>query len=207
MRRKKWRPTVSIPDFAMLSWESQVSQYPPFGEPGISYYKGVLDADLYVDCLLWRDDNGILRGILNHYPIKTEWEKVGNANIWVHPGWQGKGIGSALMDEAMKRYNLNLKQQRYSEAGARFIERYLKSLAIVLLFFFAACGGGEVTRDEAIKRARAKDSFGPQGAACIVDSTYKLTGSYDDKQPISGQTEELVGIAINRCINEFGLSR
>lgn len=126
MKRKHWRPEVSIPSWAMLSWASQANQYPPFGEAGISYFRGDLSEDLYVDCLLWRDDGGILRGILNHYPIKTSWEEVGNANVWVQPGWERRGIGTALITEALRRWTLDFTQQRYSPEGAALIEGLMR---------------------------------------------------------------------------------
>jgi GNAT superfamily N-acetyltransferase len=107
----------------LLSWESQVMQYPVVGEPGIGYFAGVVAGDLPpVDCLLWRDDQGLVRGILNHYPVNyAPYEMAGGVNIWVHPDWQRRGIGRALVTEAVTRWGeINVEQQRFSEAGAAF---------------------------------------------------------------------------------------
>ena len=126
MKHKHWSPEVTIPDWAMLSWESQANQYPPFGEPGVSYFKGDLPSGNYVDCLLWRDQGGILRGILNHYPFKSKWEEIGNINVWVQPGHRRQGIATALMEEAMNRWPIDMRQQRYSAEGAALVERLMR---------------------------------------------------------------------------------
>ena len=102
----------------VYSWASQARQYPPMGKPGISYFPGVTDRGT-IDCLLWRDDNRRLRGILNHYPFDVPgFEEAGNVNIWVHPGWQRKGIGTALVREAQRRWTIDLTRQRFTTAGA-----------------------------------------------------------------------------------------
>jgi GNAT superfamily N-acetyltransferase len=135
VKRKAWRPRVTIHPRMAFAWESQAPQYPPFGPAGISYFKGVtfkdngLPDDFYVDCLLWRDEAGVLRGILNHYPMGHTLEEKGNVNIWVQPGWQGRGIGTALAREAMRRWPLNLKQQRFTPSGAKLAEKLLREAA------------------------------------------------------------------------------
>lgn len=114
------------------SWESQARQYAYKDTPGIGFERhsvGQLGALDQVDCLLWRDDNGVLRGILNHYPTDSEWEKAGNVNLWVDPGWQRRGIATALLAAAMKRWTINLKQQRYTDDGILFILAFVKQAA------------------------------------------------------------------------------
>ncbi len=72
-----------------LSWEGQAEQYPPAGEPGIGYFAGDAGFAQPVDCLLWRDETGALRGILNHYPVDMPpWEQAGNLTVLVQPGWR-----------------------------------------------------------------------------------------------------------------------
>ncbi|MCU1592139.1 MAG: hypothetical protein JWP11_3395 [Frankiales bacterium] len=121
---------VPHPDLAegpRHSWESQVVQYPEDGPPGVSYFAGEVPGGLPVDCLLWRDEDGALRGILNHYPQDYGLEKAGNVNLWVQPGYYGRGIATALALEVRRRWpDLDRQQQRYTEAGARFLQSYLK---------------------------------------------------------------------------------
>lgn len=121
-RQRDWSPAVSIPVWAMLDWAGQAEQYPPFGPPGISYFPGPLPSGNVVDCLLWRDEGGILRGILNHYPFESRWEKIGNVNVWVAPGHQRQGIGTRLVEEAMNRWPIDFQQQRYSAEGVALYE-------------------------------------------------------------------------------------
>jgi GNAT superfamily N-acetyltransferase len=117
--------SVVIPDDRMLGWETQARQYPQHGQAGIAYYRGDLKDGTWVDCLLARNRRGALVGILNHYPHATHWERVGNVNVWVHPRRRGRGTASALMDEAMRRWNINLSRQHYSVSGLAWIERFI----------------------------------------------------------------------------------
>lgn len=115
----EFKPT--IPQDQLYSWGSQVCQYPYKGEPGISYQEGPIPSGI-VHCLLYRNEKGHVRGILNYFDFLTEWEKPGNVNIWVHPRHQGEGIGTALWNEAVRRWGVTLSGQRFTEAGAKFAE-------------------------------------------------------------------------------------
>jgi len=96
---------ADVPDSAMPSWESQAAQYPRTGPPGISYFRAQVMPDYHVDCLLYRDENGELVGIFNHYPADfPPYEKEGNANIWVRPDRRRKGIANELYLEALTRW-------------------------------------------------------------------------------------------------------
>lgn len=108
-----------------LTWESQVRQYPRRGVPGITYMAGHTPLGP-VDCLLWRDDRKTwVRGILNHYPQGAgRLERAGNVNVFVDPQWRRQGIASALLDEARRRWSIDLGQQQYSDLGAAFIRAY-----------------------------------------------------------------------------------
>lgn len=106
---------------AVFSWESQYNQYPKRGVPGIKYFGGHTESGT-VDCLLYFDDNGRLRGILNHYPFTLyPFESKGNVNIFVDPKRRRQGIATALLTEAMKRWDVDLEQQQYTEEGEQFI--------------------------------------------------------------------------------------
>jgi len=132
---KVWKDRKNELDGPVWSFRSQAKQYPDDGPPGISYFKGVVDDSTWVDCLLYRDDSGKVIGILNHYPFALVdpddpriVERRGNINIFIDPKHQGKGIATKLVDEAVSRYNVDLRRQRYSEEGANFINRYIRKL-------------------------------------------------------------------------------
>ena len=132
---KVWKDRKNELDGPVWPFRSQAKQYPDDGPPGISYFKGVVDDSTWVDCLLYRDDSGKVIGILNHYPFALVdpddpriVERRGNINIFIDPKHQGKGIATKLVDEAVSRYNVDLRRQRYSEEGANFINRYIRKL-------------------------------------------------------------------------------
>lgn len=109
------------PEF-LYSWESQVSQYPLNGVPGIEYFPGPTPYGT-VDCLLFRDVHGKVVGILNHYGFDSPYESTGNVNIWVHPHRQRRGIGTALIKAATGLWPINLDQQRFTPSGMAFAEK------------------------------------------------------------------------------------
>lgn len=138
---KKWKDkkrTLS-PFEEIYSFQSQVVQYPQNGPPGISYFRGASpwmeEQGKWVDCLLFRDDNGRIRGILNHYPFEltdpedsSVTEKKGNINIFIDPLYKNKQVGTKLLDEAITRYDVDLNQQTYSAEGAAFVNAYVRKL-------------------------------------------------------------------------------
>lgn len=112
-------PDGFLPTDAVLTWESQVMQYPVTGQDGIGYFEGVVDANYCVDCLLWRGGLGEVLGILNHYPADfPPWERAHNVNLWVRTDAQRNGIGTALVLEALRRWpDIHLTAQRFTRAG------------------------------------------------------------------------------------------
>jgi GNAT superfamily N-acetyltransferase len=126
------RDWVAVPDPALAdgtrhSWESQVGQYPVDGPPGVSYLAGPVPGALPVDCFLWRDPDGALRGIANYYPQDYELQPRGSVNLWVQPGHTGRGIATALMLALRDlRPEVDRQQQQYTEAGARFVMSFLQ---------------------------------------------------------------------------------
>lgn len=129
-RGKPWKKAVATLDGMPWPFKTQKRQYPAKGEPGLSYFRGEFpnEPGRWVDCLLWRDNKGNLVGILNHYPMDMPLEKKGNFNIFIDPKAKRQGIASALVAEAIKRYNVDLRQQRYSKEGAEFINEFVRRL-------------------------------------------------------------------------------
>lgn len=124
-RGSEGAPLATVRDDQMYSWESQAVQYPADGPPGISYFRGQLSDELHVDCLLYRDKNGELIGILNHYPSDIPpHERAGDENIWVHPGHRRQGVGSALLLEARVRWGRREGpgDPKLSESGAEWVQ-------------------------------------------------------------------------------------
>jgi ADP-ribose pyrophosphatase YjhB (NUDIX family)/predicted ABC-type ATPase/transposase len=138
-RGKRWKDKkVSIFE-PILSFRSQVSQYPESGPSGVSYFRGEDDElrkkGWWVDALLYRDKNGKILGILNHYPQNMPAEqpggpseKKGNVNIFIDPKSKRSGIASELLKEAVSRYKVDLNKQRYSKEGAAFVNSFVRSL-------------------------------------------------------------------------------
>jgi GNAT superfamily N-acetyltransferase len=121
---KKIEPSLPF----VYSWQSQAEQYPDTGEVGISYFKGDVGRDKWVDCLLYRGEGGELMGILNYYPFDfPPYEVKGNVNIWVNPDFQRLGIGTKLVEEAMKRWEIDFEQFKYTPQGHKFVISFLKS--------------------------------------------------------------------------------
>ena len=119
-------PTNSI----VFLWQNQARQYPKHGT-GITYFKGICEDNMWVDCLLYYGYDNELHGILNHYPFEMPpYQKTGSVNLQVRPDRRRKGIASALLDEAIKRFNVKLEDQEYTPDGERFIKNYVRSSRI-----------------------------------------------------------------------------
>ncbi|OXM69600.1 GNAT family N-acetyltransferase [Amycolatopsis vastitatis] len=120
-----------IREMVVFSWPSQAAQYPQSGPPGISYFRGDVSESFgsgaYVDCLLMRDVDGVLVGILNHYPQDLPpHERAGAVSIRVRPDRQRRGIGTHLLKEAMTRWRVQIYRQRFTPSGAAFAEALLR---------------------------------------------------------------------------------
>ncbi len=117
---RKLSPTLK-PEL-LFSWEGQECQYEKTGPPGMSLFV----PEDWVACLLYRDETGKLLGILNYYTRETPFEQRGNVNIWIHPEHQRQGIGTALLAEASRRWEIDFLQQRYSPAGLSLVRKFVE---------------------------------------------------------------------------------
>lgn len=89
------------------TWDQQAVQFPSQGEPGITYEQRVIGppgSETVVDCLLYRDDDGILIGILAHYNEGNPFQEPDTVNLLVKPDQQRKGVGKSLAREACTRW-------------------------------------------------------------------------------------------------------
>jgi GNAT superfamily N-acetyltransferase len=103
-----------------FTWWSQVGQYPKTGPSGVSYFRGEMGDGSHVDCLLFRDDDGVLRGVLNHYNVAypDTGEEPGDYVVIVEPAWRRQGIGRILLTEALGRWDdIDLARQKYTAEG------------------------------------------------------------------------------------------
>lgn len=114
------REAASIPPIPDHLIPGQFSQYPQSGPDGISYFRGEINDQWYVDCLLYRKD-GELVGVLNHYPMDMGPERKGNVLVLVHPEHRREGIGRALWEEAKKRWNVVASGQDQTPMGRDFL--------------------------------------------------------------------------------------
>jgi GNAT superfamily N-acetyltransferase len=116
-----------LTDSIAFLWENQARQYPRYGS-GITYFKGECEDNTWVDCLLYYGYDNELHGILNHYPFDMPpYQKAGSVNIQVRPDRRRKGIATALLDEAIGRFQVDIGKQEYTPEGERFIKKYVRS--------------------------------------------------------------------------------
>jgi GNAT superfamily N-acetyltransferase len=113
-----------------FSWQSQARQYPAHGPAGVGYFAGdvseLFGPGAHVDCLLHRDRDGALTGLLNFYPIDMPpFEQAGNVLVMVRPDRRRTGIATMLLAVALRRWPIDLHTQRYTREGAALVAAYL----------------------------------------------------------------------------------
>lgn len=111
----------------VFEWENQAKQYPEHGT-GITYFKGPWRDGKWIDCLLYYGDDKALQGILNYYPFDIPpYERKSNVNIQVRFDKRRNGIATALLNEGIVKFKINLKKQNYTHSGKKFIKNYKRT--------------------------------------------------------------------------------
>lgn len=118
-----------------LKWEDAVVDYPATGHPGVIYRKDTtvqFGSEAVSEALLFYAPDGTLAGLFFYFPkdiwvpdISRPIERAGNFTVIVAPGHRRRGVGTRLLREALKRWNIDFEQQKYTEAGAKLVQRYL----------------------------------------------------------------------------------
>lgn len=119
---------ATVADLPAEAFASQRVQYATLGPAGFSHERHTLTGrgpHAIVDCLLWRDADGALGGILNHYPNDIPpLQQAGSFLVLVDPTRLRQGIGTRLLAEADRRWHLDLDAQEYTQAGLALADAY-----------------------------------------------------------------------------------
>jgi GNAT superfamily N-acetyltransferase len=125
------RTISDLPPF--LAWEQQAPQYdipenPHHGTPGLHFWQVPknLCGGVTIFCLLHYGDDGQLDAIMNYYPKGTPLDEPGDFLILVRPDRQRQRIGTAVLGEAIRRWNVRLDDQCVTPAGEAFLS-YLEA--------------------------------------------------------------------------------
>ena len=83
-----------------VTWRELAANCDHKGRPGLTHILGVTRGDRQpIEVIEWRDDEGILRGV-------ATWRKAEEILfVMVQEGFRRRGIATALMTEARKRWN------------------------------------------------------------------------------------------------------
>lgn len=109
-----------------LAWAEQAPQYErpdiPDRSPGTHHWTvpPELVDGVVIECLLHYDESGLI-GILNYFPKGSPMDLPGDVTVVVHPARQRRGVGTTLVQEARRRWNVDLEDQCTTPAGAALI--------------------------------------------------------------------------------------
>lgn len=117
------------PDEAQKDWSSELiakflACVPGKGEPGIQYQENVRGGKK-IQYLIKYDANGLIQGALRYFPVGYPLAKQpGEIEMAVKSEFQKQGIGSELLNEAISRWDIQAKKQRYTEASAQLYQKW-----------------------------------------------------------------------------------
>lgn len=104
-------------------WDKNTRKIEPTGPSGFS----VLNVRSGVLTLVYRDEEGILKGLLNYYPNGIfARNKPGEVELLVHPDARRQGIGMKVLKEGIRLWDIQARKQRYNPASAGLTEAWLK---------------------------------------------------------------------------------
>lgn len=122
----KPRRIPTIPNY--LAWDLQAPQYdiPEVGDrsPGLHEWRvpGEWVRGIAIDVLLHYDADWLLDGILTHYPDGSPMDdQPGDITVLVRPDRQRRGIGRLLVEEAVRRWQIDLDTQCLTDDGNQLV--------------------------------------------------------------------------------------
>ena len=102
--------TPSLRPDSIISWATQYRDSAPLAEPGVGLQVGTR-------WLLWRARTGRVVGCLTL-------DAVRGFTVMVDPRHRRRGIASRLLVAALERWPLDIDHERYTPAGAAFINAW-----------------------------------------------------------------------------------
>jgi GNAT superfamily N-acetyltransferase len=124
---------ITLDELPPVVWSQQVALFSQTGTPDCIQHLRSGEADI----LLFYDDVGRLRGILKHFE-KDVWRNdgakdypvahAGEVFVILAPDYRRRGFGMKLLQEATRRWNIDLGNQAYTPSGAALVERFERDL-------------------------------------------------------------------------------
>lgn len=131
---------ATLPPHAPVPWNQISREWPRDGRVGVTHevkdpgprWGGGPDGGR-VHALTHRNHRGRLTGVLYYYPVDFvlgggyKPVPAGSVNLWVDPARWGRGVATALAEEAFRRWpDLDLSRSEYTDGGlavARVFQR------------------------------------------------------------------------------------
>jgi GNAT superfamily N-acetyltransferase len=124
---------IALSPAAIPEFRQQAREFAAVGAPGMTRLVVRLqpteryNVSCDVDCLLYRDKHGKLRGILTHHPYAVPpFASAHDVMINVEPRYRRKGIARRLLRRALELWPIDVHNQRCTADGAAFIAAFTK---------------------------------------------------------------------------------